>query len=1345
MYINKQFAKQLLGLFLVIIVGFMLGQFGRPVKAVKPSDNLLSLAAQEKESVVANILDSNQIVVGVRDNFGPYGYIYDGTECEPFGYVNSDGKCYAGFDIDIVREFAKRWSAEEPLKLILVAVKPTDRISRLAAGEFNFIAAAMTHKKERDEEIDFSQTYFEDGLQLLVKKESNIKDITKQDLDGTKVGGVDGTTGLDWLREQQDLGTFNYEIVPAFNSYAQGVEKLLAGEIDAFASDGGGLSFIVQSNPELDVVGERQTHEFYGIGVPQGDSSIRELINFTLQAMKEDGTYDEIYAKWFKDNPPFPVEITPGYKALRLEEYPTTSFSPESTGIAKLSETKNIVIGVPSIKGFQADIAHEFANRWLGDAAALDLRIVTTQTGTIALINGEVDLLVSDLLPTWETEQAIDFSQTYAAEQAYFLVYNNSRIQKLEDLRDKEVAVVANTPYNQWIETEALRYNLQVKSFANDEIAFSALTSSEVSAIVGDREELNFWAEQNLEISVLETSYAIPYAIALPQGDYRLRELVDFTLQTMKEDGFYDCLYKKWFPQATPYAIEILPGTESYLSLRYENPEEGRACLPKSTIQRIRERGNIMLVGAQDDFPPMGFIDTSGQWVGFDLDLVNAMAETWGIQVQFVKVSSDQRIPVLVAGEVDLVASGMTHTRQRDTQIDFSQNYFLDGQSLLVRTGSDISGPLDLNNKRVGAIQGTTGFDNITALQENKGLQFKVVSFTDNLAAVDALKNDSIDAFTTDRVALSQFSQQHPGLAVVGEPFSHEPYGLGLPTGDSQFRFLVNTTLQLLKEDGRYDAIYQRWFPGLTPYRVEVLPHGTRQFTVTIENVPSQYLYLQESVIERMQRTKKLVAGVIDEFPPFGNRNENNECCVGFDVDIIKELAKRWLGEDSEKFIEFVPLKTDQRIPALINGEVDIVAAAMTHNRERDIDIDFSQTYFLDGQSLLVHRDSEITELGDLQGKRVGSATGSTSIEQMQKYKETNGINMDIFPFGEHKLGVEALLAGQIDVYTTDRVALLQFAKENEDLIVVGDSFTQEPYGIGIPENDYLFRDLVNSTLQEMQLDGTYARLYQKWFGASPTVKLEIWPRGKYEGQLGVSQAPMVYVPAGEFSRGSLQGENDEQPVNNVYLDDFYIDQYEVTNRLYRECVAAEVCTRPQQLFSLEERTDYYNNVELYDNYPVIWVTWEQADQYCRFVGKRLPTESQWEKAAQGTMGYIYPWGNELKPEVKEIFAQSKDTSAVGAFALDVSGYQVYDMAGNVREWVSDYYDPNYYKQENTRNPIGPRETVRKVVRGGSWVTSQESLWRATNREAYNPTSSAHNLGFRCASDKPPIQLLPVN
>ena len=237
----------------------------------------------------------------------------------------------------------------------------------------------------------------------------------------------------------------------------------------------------------------------------------------------------------------------------------------------------------------------------------------------------------------------------------------------------------------------------------------------------------------------------------------------------------------------------------------------------------------------------------------------------------------------------------------------------------------------------------------------------------------------------------------------------------------------------------------------------------------------------------------------------------------------------------------------------------------------------------------------------------------------------------------------------------------------------------------------------------------------------------------------------LLYVPAGEFQMGSTEtqyqsavlacinlGNNqsdcltwyvNEKPVHTVTLDGFWIDQTEVTNAMYTKCVNAGAC-RPSQC----NDSNFNGNQQ-----PVVCVDWNQAKTYCEWVGRRLPTEAEWEKTARGTDGRIYPWGNQ-EPDNSLLNNNSNvgKTTDVGSYPEGASPYGTLDMAGNVWEWVSDWYDSNYYTASPYANPMGPLSGSYRIMRGGTWdsgdITSC-SVFRIEN----SPLAKGSNLGFRCA------------
>jgi formylglycine-generating enzyme required for sulfatase activity len=173
---------------------------------------------------------------------------------------------------------------------------------------------------------------------------------------------------------------------------------------------------------------------------------------------------------------------------------------------------------------------------------------------------------------------------------------------------------------------------------------------------------------------------------------------------------------------------------------------------------------------------------------------------------------------------------------------------------------------------------------------------------------------------------------------------------------------------------------------------------------------------------------------------------------------------------------------------------------------------------------------------------------------------------------------------------------------------------------------------------------------------------------------------------------------NDEKPGREVYLDAYAIDSNEVMVAEYRRCVEAGACPTA----GLTEYESCNWDKKERQNHPINCVNWQQAQTYCQWAGKRLPTEAEWEKAARGTDSRLYPWGNEWDNNKANV--GTSGTTAVGSYAADTSPYRVNDMAGNVWEWVQDWYAADYYKQGPVRNPKGPTSGQGRVVRGGSWL-----------------------------------------
>jgi formylglycine-generating enzyme required for sulfatase activity len=307
---------------------------------------------------------------------------------------------------------------------------------------------------------------------------------------------------------------------------------------------------------------------------------------------------------------------------------------------------------------------------------------------------------------------------------------------------------------------------------------------------------------------------------------------------------------------------------------------------------------------------------------------------------------------------------------------------------------------------------------------------------------------------------------------------------------------------------------------------------------------------------------------------------------------------------------------------------------------------------------------------------------------------------------------------------------------------------------IGTPFNTAIPTKNVGQVIQEMhgtitaQAISTQQALFNETATCvaltanAPTVTFT--PTPTVEPPLGSSKVSpidgmnQIYVPSGNFLMGSTddfsEAELQEKPQHTVYLDGFWMDQTEVSQGMFKRCIASGTCSELTHDF---EQNPNYTNTE-YDNHPVIYITWDQAKIYCERVGRRLPTEAEWEKAARGTAdGRLFPWGDTPPDGTKALFGNALNgTRPVGSYPAGASPYGILDMIGNVREWVFDIYSETYYRTSPDRNPPGSEETdylFERTLRGASYKDAIHNT-HLSMRFHHVANSPGENRGFRCAS-----------
>ncbi|WKZ38942.1 MAG: SUMF1/EgtB/PvdO family nonheme iron enzyme [Anaerolineales bacterium] len=219
-----------------------------------------------------------------------------------------------------------------------------------------------------------------------------------------------------------------------------------------------------------------------------------------------------------------------------------------------------------------------------------------------------------------------------------------------------------------------------------------------------------------------------------------------------------------------------------------------------------------------------------------------------------------------------------------------------------------------------------------------------------------------------------------------------------------------------------------------------------------------------------------------------------------------------------------------------------------------------------------------------------------------------------------------------------------------------------------------------------------------------------------------------VFVPAGEFLMGRDGQPFQGAPPHSVYLDSYWMDQVEVSNAMYEGCVKEEACEPPTL------RLNPYYGKWVYRNYPVVYVSWFQAQAYCEWAGRRLPTEAEFEKAARGTDERKHPWGNSQPTPRHANYAEALigEPVPVYRYPLGASPYGALNMVGNVREWTADWYDIDYYFTSPTIDPRGPETGIERAMRSGAYDADANEIL-TTSRYKHEPNSAGASRGFRCA------------
>ena len=346
---------------------------------------------------------------------------------------------------------------------------------------------------------------------------------------------------------------------------------------------------------------------------------------------------------------------------------------------------------------------------------------------------------------------------------------------------------------------------------------------------------------------------------------------------------------------------------------------------------------------------------------------------------------------------------------------------------------------------------------------------------------VDRLVQGNVDLVVAALVEQREWAEKIDfSQTYVGPPVVSLPLTIGLPSNDALYRELVNITLQEMKTDGAYDAIYQQWFGDAQEFALTIIPGDAGYLLSSLDNLVTlpRIRSAGDSTIERIRkRGNRLTVGVTSDQAPFTFRGADDSI-TGFDVDLWRALAEQW-----QISVEFVPLDAGGRLQSLRNGEVDLLASGMQRTKDQEAVLDFSQTYYMGGAGLLSKPEAGIQSISNLSNRAVAVLESSTLGDQLQALADANGVVITLVYTPSYEAALTELRQGNVAALLADSSALAQFTSNSGEWSVLSNLLDATPYSFGLPAEDSYFNTLVNTTLQQLKQQGTYDELYRKWFG----------------------------------------------------------------------------------------------------------------------------------------------------------------------------------------------------------------------------------------------------------------------
>ncbi len=509
-----------------------------------------------------------------------------------------------------------------------------------------------------------------------------------------------------------------------------------------------------------------------------------------------------------------------------------------------------------------------------------------------------------------------------------------------------------------------------------------------------------------------------------------------------------------------------------------------------SALARIRSEGNVR-AGVLYNNPPMSSLSERGEVIGYAADLARAVAADWGVEVEFVQVTRQNALAMMLAGEVDVLVGIFPHTLEGEEVAGFSQTYFPSGQYFLVKEDGGLPDIASLNGRRVGVVQGTASEWSLGQALSTGVLTATPLLYLTLDLAVGALGSGEVDAVLSEEVQLVRLRDRLAGLSILPEPLEAQPYAFVFQRHDDALRYLLDRSLQRLASNGTLDEFRRTWLPSvMAEIPIPVWP-GVMEDERTLESFDTALVYEPSPVLTRIRNGESIrVAGLelSDQLTGLNARLET------FYQALVQEMASRW-GVP----VEFIPASAANGVELVATGQADL-AVGVTPRWTGPYEVAYTAPLVLHGDRLMVPFNSRIEGYADLRGGRwVGIfASEPGSATQVNELASSVNAMVNIYTIINDGDAVYSMLVDKnIDVVFGDSLRLIPLAEANADLVRLTDRwYTHEYFSIGVPRRDADFWSLVEVTLQDIAADGVFATLWDTLVASGAPVQFERWPGG---------------------------------------------------------------------------------------------------------------------------------------------------------------------------------------------------------------------------------------------------------